>query len=272
MNNLTIFKYQARKVRIITQNGETWFVAKDICDIIGLSDTNKALLALEPTEKGTNLIPTPGGEQSLCIISEPGLYRLLMRSDKPQSKPFQKWVVSEVLPSIRKTGQYGMGIPKTFSEALRLAADQADQIEEQKTKLIEQAPKVAFSDDFQSAVGNILIRQLAKKLGTGEKRLFDFLKKKLILLSSSEPYQRYAQYFHIKTGIHEQKDIKVAHQTLEVTPKGQYWIYKLWTGMTGQNELLPAIEKSKEPEKKIIVGTPKTCLNRPRQTPRKKKN
>lgn len=105
-NNLTIFKYENNQVRNVIIKGEPWFVLADICKVLEISNARNVSQRLEPDEKGVRQIDTLGGKQKLTIISESGLYAVILRSDKPQAKPFRKWVTSEVLPSIRKTGGY----------------------------------------------------------------------------------------------------------------------------------------------------------------------
>lgn len=101
------FNYKSETVRVIQdENGEPWWVAKDVCKILGLEDTHKAVQRLEEDEKGRKIIPTPGGDQQMLVINEPGLYSLMLRSNKPEAKQFKKWVTHDVLPTIRKTGRY----------------------------------------------------------------------------------------------------------------------------------------------------------------------
>ena len=102
------FQEQFQAVRsMVDQSGEPWFVAKDVCDILELTNPSKAVLGLDEDEKGVTKGYTLGGEQDLIIINESGLYNLIFRSNKPQAKVFRKWVTSEVLPAIRKQGHYG---------------------------------------------------------------------------------------------------------------------------------------------------------------------
>jgi prophage antirepressor-like protein len=96
-------------IRAVTlEDDSIWFVAKDVCEILDYRDAFNAVRMLDEDEKGTHQMSTLGGKQEVTIISEPGLYRMIMRSNKPEAKPFQKWVSHEVLPSIRKTGGYAM--------------------------------------------------------------------------------------------------------------------------------------------------------------------
>lgn len=107
-NNLMIFSYNDTQVRTAQIGGEPWFVLKDVCTILEMDTTQLKKVAdrLDADEKGRTQITTPGGNQETWVINESGLYNVILRSDKPEAKPFRKWVTSEVLPSIRKTGTY----------------------------------------------------------------------------------------------------------------------------------------------------------------------
>lgn len=109
MNDLQIFSYQSHEVRTVEMNGEPWFVLKDVCTVLGLTTPARVAERLDADEVSqTHLIDSMGREQSTYIISESGLYSVILRSDKPEAKPFRKWVTSEVLPQIRKTGSYSI--------------------------------------------------------------------------------------------------------------------------------------------------------------------
>ena len=106
-NNIVAFKYNEQQVRTIEKNGEPWFVGKDVAAILGYSDTADAVKKhVDPEDKGVGEMPTPGGKQRIMLINESGLYSLILSSKLPTAKEFKRWVTSEVLPSIRKTGEY----------------------------------------------------------------------------------------------------------------------------------------------------------------------
>jgi prophage antirepressor-like protein len=108
-NNVMPFNYGDHLVRVIQDAaGAPWWVARDVCRVLSLSDVNKAVINLDDDEKGTNKVRTPGGEQNMIVVTESGLYTLIIRSNKPEAKPFRRWVTHEVLPSIRRTGTYAM--------------------------------------------------------------------------------------------------------------------------------------------------------------------
>lgn len=109
MNEIKIFENnEFGKVRTVVKNGEPWFVGKDIAEALGYRREADAIAQhVEPEDKGYGEIPTPGGNQAMIIINESGLYSLIMGSKLPNAKRFKRWVTSDVLPSIRKTGHYG---------------------------------------------------------------------------------------------------------------------------------------------------------------------
>ena len=110
-NKLATFTFEQHSIRTIVIKEEPWFIAKDVCDAIGLTNSRMSLLALDEDEKGVSLIYTPSGQQEMNIVSESGMYTLILRcreAVKKGSVPhrFRKWVTAEVLPAIRKTGKY----------------------------------------------------------------------------------------------------------------------------------------------------------------------
>ena len=144
---LKLFENPQFRVRVIMRCAEPWFVAKDACDCLTLTDTNKACQNLDDDEKQVvtrDFDPELFSEskaQAITLVSESGLYTLIMRSNKPEAKVFRKWVTSEVLPSIRKTGSYSvaqttLAIPKTLPEALRAYADEVERREAAEKRAI----------------------------------------------------------------------------------------------------------------------------------------
>lgn len=116
------------RVRVVMRGDAPWFVGKDVCDCLGTA-TNNLPAILEDDERGIYTIDTPSGEQQMTIVSEPGLYSLILRSRKPEAKAFKRWVTHDVIPSIRKTGSYtiaGIPVPRfdNPADAARAWADQ----------------------------------------------------------------------------------------------------------------------------------------------------
>lgn len=179
MEGIKIFERQEfGQVRVVDVDGEPWFVAKDVCDCLEL-DLASGARGLDDDEKGLHTMQTPGGAQEMSIISEAGLYSLILRSRKPEAKEFKRWVTHDILPSIRKTGGYGQWnlprVPKSFPDALRMIAD----IEEEKQLALEQrdyykrtkAEIGSRREATSMATASAAIRQrdaLADKLGEGK--------------------------------------------------------------------------------------------------------
>ena len=111
MDNLQIFNYREIPVRTLLLDGEPWWVLGDVCRVLDLGSPHKVADRLDPDEKGRNTIPTPGGNQNMAVINEPGFYKVILQSRKPEAREFSRWVTHEVLPTIRKTGHYGEAAP-----------------------------------------------------------------------------------------------------------------------------------------------------------------
>jgi len=105
-STLEIFNFNNKNIRIIGTYDKPWFIAKDICEILGLTQVNKTILNIPEKWKGRKIIPSLGGDQEMVIISEPAVYKIIMRSNKPNAEKFQEFVCEEVLPTIRKKGEY----------------------------------------------------------------------------------------------------------------------------------------------------------------------
>mgnify|MGYP000975143195 FL=1 len=191
-NEIQRFDFRGASLRTLTDEaGEPWFVAKDACDILGI-DTNHLRDALDDDEitnlRNSEVWNQPG--RAPLIISEPGLYKLIMRSRKPEAKEFQRWVTHEVLPQIRKTGGY---IPATDADddmtilakavmiGKRTMEQQQRKIAEQQTRIVELEPKARFADAVAASDGTCLVGELAKMLlqngiPVGQNRLFRLLR------------------------------------------------------------------------------------------------
>ncbi|WP_197468137.1 BRO-N domain-containing protein, partial [Fictibacillus phosphorivorans] len=149
-----LFDFRGQQLRVVEQNNGPWFVAKDVCNILELSNSRMALQRLEEDEKGVSTIDTPGGRQNLSIVNESGLYELIFASRKIEAKTFKKWVKQEVLPSIRKHGAYLT--PQKIEEVLLnpdMIITLATQLKDEQTKrflaeqtIQKQQPLVSFAE------------------------------------------------------------------------------------------------------------------------------
>ncbi len=118
MNGLQVFSYNSSEVRTVMRDGEPWFCLVDVCRVLDLSSPHKVAERLDRDELTGIKVRSGGQTREMTFINESGLYSVILRSDKPEAKPFRKWVTSEVLPTIRKTGGYGVdGTKAALAEA-----------------------------------------------------------------------------------------------------------------------------------------------------------
>lgn len=185
MNKVTIYRYdESKPVRTLNLNGEPWFVLRDVCEVLGLGNSRMVADRLDEDEKGVSQIDTLGGVQNATIISESGLYNVILRSDKPEAKPFRKWVTAVVLPSIRKNGGYIAGqeelspqelMAKALLVAQKTLTDRDARIKELTAQNQIMQPKAEYFDELVAR--NLLtnFRETAKELGIKEKDFIGWL-------------------------------------------------------------------------------------------------
>ena len=239
MNEVKIFNSKEfGDVRTVTINGEPWFVGKDVAEILGYSNTRKALADHVDGEDKLDVVTirdSIGREQSPVFINESGLYALIFGSKLESAQRFKHWVTSEVLPAIRRTGGYQMPAPQG-KELLALAVLEAQKtIEAQNAEIERMKPKAIFADAVKASDSSILIGDLAKLLrqngvDTGQKRLFEQLRNEGYLMktgsSRNMPKQRYVAdgLFQIKETVISNPDGSVRMtKTTKVTGKGQQY-------------------------------------------------
>lgn len=227
------------ELRAIKANdGEPWFVAKDICNALGLD--HSALRNIDEDEKGRDSIPTLGGIQTVVTVSEAGFYRLVLKSRKPEAKAFQRWVTHEVLPSIRKEGGY-IAASANDSEAdimARALLIAQKTIERNQKRIAELEPKALFADAVAASDGTCLVGELAKMMrqngvNVGQNRLFAMLREGGYLGKSGSNYNVPTQRA-MDAGLFRIKETAITHsdgnvtisRTPKVTGKGQTYFLK----------------------------------------------
>ncbi|MCV9368968.1 Bro-N domain-containing protein [Bacillus paralicheniformis] len=162
-----VFNYQDQQVRTVVKDGEPWFVAKDVCDVLGITDARKSVNLLDEDER--NSVPVTdslGRNQETFIINEPGLYSLILRSRKPEAKQFKRWITHEVIPTIRKTGSYQMEQPKTPLEVLQGTINQLVEHDKRMNQLEGQVNNISNIVSMNN-VGwrekvNVILKRIAK--------------------------------------------------------------------------------------------------------------
>mgnify|MGYP001658246429 CR=1 FL=1 len=242
MNEIQIFNNsEFGQVRSLVINDEPWFIGKDVARALGYADTKKAIQRhVDDEDKGRDETPTPGGTQNMVIINESGLYSLVLSSKLPSAKKFKRWVTSEVLPALRKTGQYQV---KELSgqELMAKALIEAQSVLAAKDKQIEQMkPKALFADAVSASKGSISVGSLAKLLAQngiaiGQNRLFAWLRDNNFLIkdgkSKNVATQRYIDQglFELKANVtFENGETKTHKPTTMVTGKGQRYFIDLF--------------------------------------------
>lgn len=200
MNQLQIFNSEEfGSVRSVMIDNEPWLVGKDVAVALGYSNASKAVMMHVDDEDKQKQMMTADSQNGnvvteTTLINESGLYSLVLSSKLPSAKRFRRWVTSEVLPVIRKTGGYQM--PQTYAEALRALADKAEETERLQIENERMKPKEVFADAVTASDNAILVREFAKMMrqngiDIGEKRLYKWLRANgYVCKDGTEPTQR----------------------------------------------------------------------------------
>lgn len=258
MNQLSVFKYQDAAVRTVTDDqGEPWFVVKDVCEYFGDSDHKRSASRLDEDEKRlVDVTDALGRMQQATAVSEAGLYALLFSfqpekargdggaqldthiSDRLEKiKAFKRWITHEVLPSIRKHGLYAtpatvermLADPDTMIQALTALKEERIKraiLEEERKALL---PKAEQFDQFLDGSNYKTVGVVAKELGMGRTRLFSFLREKGVLMGNNVPYQRHLSegHFVVKEKPLTMGEANINYSQTFVTAKGVSYIAKL---------------------------------------------
>ena len=248
-DNLQIWNYESSEIRTVQMNGEPWWVLADVCKVLEISNSRNVSNRLEADEKGVTLVDTLGGAQQVTIINESGLYAVILRSDKPQAKPFRKWVTNEVLPSIRKHGAYmteqtlerALTSPDFLIElATQLKAEQAQRkqlettVAVQNQQIAELQPKASYYDVVLNCKDLISIGKIAKDYGWSAQKLNEYLHKHGVQYKQGKTwllYQKYAGMGYTSTKTHtyhgDDGTEHAADPHTYWTQKGRLFVYDL---------------------------------------------
>jgi len=241
MNEMMVFNNpEFGSVRTVCIDGEPWLVGKDVAVILGYSNPQKAIRDhVDDEDKGVNETFTPGGKQNLLVINESGFYSLVLSSKMPNARKFKRWVTSEVLPTIRKTGGYVANEDVFVETYLPFADEPIKQLFRIQCRVINQLnerirkdePKVKFADHVGDSTNLIDVNKMAKLcadhgIRIGRNRLFAWLRSRGILMGGNIPYQEYIEngYFRVKESVYETNGQTRTYQQTFVTGKGQQYI------------------------------------------------
>ena len=247
-NAIKIFENEEfGQIRIIEKDAEPWLVGKDVAEILGYTNTPKAIRDhIDDEDKLTERIVLSGQNREAILINESGLYSLVLSSKLPTAKKFKRWVTSEVLPSIRKHGAYMT--PETLQAAIlnpdtMIQLCQALKEEQEKRKALEvkveeDKPKVQFAEAVDSSPSSILVGTLAKLITQngvkiGQNKLYEWMRQNGYLISQgsrhNEPTQKAMELglFEVREQVYDRNGVNFVSKTTMVTGKGQqYFINK----------------------------------------------
>ena len=258
MNAPQIFTHEAfGRIRAVERGGQPWFIAKDVCDCLELGNTTEALRGLDDDEKFTlsnpEGNPRAGIPLELNIISEPGLYSLILRSRKPEAKAFKRWLVHEVIPAIRRHGVYAtpqtveamLNDPETTIKILTALKEERAQRQALEARAEADRPKIVFAESIEVARTSILVGEMAKLIkqatghDIGQNRFFEWLRDRGYLHKSGSqrnmPTQRSidAEWMEIKEGtrIGSSGECHIT-RTTKITGRGQIYFVNLFAAQS----------------------------------------
>lgn len=233
MNDLTIFNYQDTEVRTVVIDGEPWFVLTDLCRVLELSNSSMVASRLNEADLSTTEVRSGGQNRTMYVANESGMYEVVFMSRKPEAAAFRRWITSEVLPSIRKTGSYQVQsqfeLPQTYSEALRAHAREVEAREAMESYARELEPAADAYKAFMDGDGSYSVGNVAKMLGMSQNKLFDELRGRGIMIAKgamrNTPYQRYMHHFAVKAFDYSRHDGTTGTSyTTRVQPSGVEFI------------------------------------------------
>ena len=247
--SLIPYDFDGQPVRtIINDDGNPWFVHADACRVLDITNSGNAAARLDSDEKGVHSMDTLGGRQELTIISESGLYSLILTSRKPEAKRFKKWITSVVIPSFRKTGRYGASDPMAAlsdpATMRSLLLGYTEKVIALEGRVSELQPKAVALDRIANTDGSLCLMDTAKTLQVRPKDLIAYMKAHLWIFMRLGTSHWVGRAEKLNAGYLEHK-ITTIHRTdgterittqVRVTPKG---LAKLAEAFPVQGEILP---------------------------------
>ena len=261
INELQVFSYEGSEIRTVQISGEPWWVLKDICDVLELSNPSVIADRLDEDEKAKVDPKQYLGSRSnepATVISESGLYNVILLSRKPEAKKFKRWITHEVLPTIRKHGAYVTSAkleemisdPEAWIKVLTALKDERTAKERLQLEAERNQPKVVFADAVSVSSGTILIGELAKILKgngieIGQNRLFEKLRQDGYLIKRQGTDYNAPTQRAMELGLFKVKETAITHsdghvtisKTTKVTGKGQQYFINLLLGRGGDGQI-----------------------------------
>ena len=230
------------RIRTITKDGEPWFVIADVCRALEIRNSRMVAGRLDRDELMSVKLTSGGQRREMTVINESGLYAVIIRSDKPQAQSFRKWLTSEVIPTIRRTGGYVSNeemfienylpfLDEPYRDLFRL---QMTAIEKLNERIRHDKPLVEFANQVSNTNNLIDMNVMAKlaraeNIPVGRNKLYGWLKRKGVLMANNLPYQTFIDcgYFAVKESVFETPTMTKTYQQTFVTGKGQLFIIGL---------------------------------------------
>ncbi|AJD83049.1 phage antirepressor [Paenibacillus larvae] len=262
MNQLQVFNFTGKDVRVIMKDGHPWWIAKDVCDVLEIKNNRDALGRLDDDEKGVVSTDTLGGAQRVQVVNESGLYSLVLSSRKPESKKFKRWVTHEVLPAIRQTGTYSLAADPSYM--IDDPIKRAEQwIQEQKQKqeietkalmleqrVAEYEPKISYLDRILQSKGTVTITQIAKDYEMSGQALNQILHEERVQYKQNGQWLLYRKYHDKGYTKSETIDITRSNGDQDVTmntrwtQKGRLFIHEILK----KRGIVPVMDREKKGE------------------------
>lgn len=236
-----IFNFNGQQVRTVMVEDEPYFVGKDVAEILGYSRPDNAIRNhVDDEDKLMHQFSASGQNRNMTVINEPGLYSLIISSKLPQAKEFKRWVIAEVLPSIRKHGMWAtedlLNNPDLLLATVQKLKEEQEQRKALEVKVEEQKPLVNFANAVSTSEDSILIGDFAKLMSQngvkiGQNRLFEWLRQKGFLISRKGESCNMPKQEYLDKGLFEVKESTVKasgglvklYRTTKITGKGQVY-------------------------------------------------
>lgn len=240
------------RIRTITKDGEPWFVIADVCRALEIRNSRMVAGRLDRDELMSVKLTSGGQRREMTVINESGLYAVIIRSDKPQAQSFRKWLTSEVIPTIRRTGGYVSNeemfienylpfLDKPYRNLFRLQMMAINKLNERirhDQPLVEFANQVANTDNLIDMNAMAKLAR-AENIPVGRNKLYGWLKSMRVLMANNLPYQAFIDrgYFAVKESVFEVNGLKKTYQQTFVTGKGQHFVINLLKKYYGKEVL-----------------------------------
>lgn len=259
MNEIAVFSYEGNNVRTVQCDGEPWWVLRDVCDVLEITNSRDAAARLDDDEKGVDIIDTLGGKQAVTVISESRLYNVILLSRNPEAKKFKRWLTHEVLPSIQKHDVYTVDElltdPDLLIQALQeIKAERSrnaaltETVSIQNQQIAEMKPKAGYYDVVLACKDAVAITTIAKDYGKTGQWMNKYLHTLGVQFKQGNIwllYQKHAEngYTCTRTHLYNGSDGE-QHSKVHTywTQKGRLFIYELLKA----HDYLPLIEQGHE--------------------------